>query len=903
MEAFAVEEQEQQQGECEATFIRQNVLSGLPVHSNPATLDEYDPVTVSYYTGEVLSSSWPSLVGLCVFGVLLVGFILWRSLRWCCSCMRRKKHTIHMHASSHGAQFYGSSTSSGLHGGGVKDGEKHVQIGVKGRWHGSSGGQRALLIGETIMALGVIGSSIYGMVSVNHGVVSQGVAVVVRGVEYVESVIDTAQRGIDRARALGVSLEDIQRQLQGSTVIMSSTRESGVLGIEEDLACLEPYVDKLPRRVSPDVSAVVMEADGVVTALYRDMQDIQSILKAQDGREESAVDTLLSAPDVLRALQAQLTEAGDLGTNLPLTGSDAIVSALKNTLEPLITSWDAREEFLGHVASDIELLSTTVRDLAGRLPEDLEQARILLSSEDVVRLSDLYSSQRRAFVEYRPCLDGAVSQAQVLLGQRDDVTQEVRDLVATLTDARADLYSIFGEGDQFDAIVDDVRGQIDDVGPVVDALVQFRDDLNSKQEFENLDGVVQSIRASKGFLEVAKPQVVGLLSQIDSYADVPSAQVYSQIVASARVLGTAALAASQQIDSLLGDINPFIDEAAVVNDQVRGIDIDRYLDEVERLYRVVQNGEIVRRMDAYDAAIGTLPDPPSSAFDSVSMYLQSAIDDVSSTLSSIQNELESIVQTSQDGITQAQEEIVDTVYENIDKYEPQAQTYNTLRAAIMYVLFGLCIFFSLVIIVAGFLTWPALHSLSIFLFLCLMVVNYALVVAHTVGIKVGSDTCENLEPYILQQVDDAGAQQILQYYFNGGQGDVRDVVDASLDINVDEIIQTINNAKADVLAEIQGVSLSVPLERQVNASLGLADDIISDINAVVSLLEYEEAYPEYLEIRGFVCCDTIDMVGDLWLAMVLTGGFAFILSLFAFVLVHQFDALVLARWFERYKPK
>lgn len=901
MEAFGVVDDEQRQGECEATFIRQNVLSGLPVHSNPATLDEYDPVDVSYYTGEVLSSSWPSLVGLCVFGVLLVGFILWRSLRWCCSCMRRKKHAIHMHASPYNTPYYhggGESSSSSTHqGGGVKN-----VCGAKGRRHGRSGGQRALLIGETIMALGILGSSIYGIVSVNHGVVSQGVAVVVSGVEYVESVIDTAQRGIDRARALGVSLEDIQRQLQGSTVIMSSTRESGVLGIEEDLACLEPYVDQLPRRVSPDVSAVVKDADGVVTALYRDLQDIQSILKEQDGRGESAVDTLLSAPDVLRALQTQLTEAGDLGTNLPLTGSDAIVSTLKDVLDPLITSWDAREEFLGHVASDIELLSTTVRDLAGRLPEDLEQARILLSSEDVVRLSELYSSQRRAFVEYRPCLDGAVSQAQVLLGQRNDVTQEVRDLVATLTDAREDLYSVFGEGDQFDAIVEDVRGQIDDVGPVVDALVQFRDDLNSKQEFENLDSVVQSIRASKGFLEVAKPQVLGLLSQIDSYEEVPSAQVYSQIVASSRVLGTAALAASQQIDSLLSDITPFIDEAAVVNDQVRGIDIDRYLDEVERLYGVVQDGEIVRRMDAYDAAIGTLPDPPSSAFNSVNMYLQSAIDDVSSTLSSIQSELDSIVQTSQDGITQAQEEIVDTVYENIDKYEPQAQTYNTLRAAIMYVLFGLCIFFSLVIIVAAFLTWPALHSLSIFLFLCLMVVNYALVVAHTVGIKVGSDTCENLEPYILQQVDDASAQQILQYYFNGGQGDVRDVVDASLDINVDDIIQTINNAKSDLLAEIQGVSLSVPLETQVNASLGLADDIISDINAVVSLLEYEQAYPEYLEIRGFVCCETIDMVGDLWLAMVLTGGFAFILSLFAFVLVHQFDALVLARWFERYKP-
>ena len=875
--------------QCQATFIRQNVLSGLPVYTNPATMDEYDPVTVSYYTGEVLSSSWPSLVGLCVFAVLLVGFILWRSLRWCCSCMRRKKHAVHVHASSH---MYGRFDRVGSKSG------ASTAVHDKGRQY--AGGQRALLIGESIMVLGVLGSCIYGLVSVNHGIVSQGTAVVVNGVEYVESVIAIAQQGIDRARALGVSLDDIQRQLQGSTVIMS-TRESGLLGIEEDLACLKPYVDQLPRSVSPDVSAVVKDADGVVTALYQDAQDIQSILKPQDGREKNAVDTLLSVQDVFGALQTQLTEAGDLGTNLPLTGNEAVVSALKDTLEPLVTSWDAREEFLGNVASDIAVVSTTVKDLAGRLPQDLEQARTLLSSDDVSWLLDLYTTQRSAFVEYRPCLDGVVSQAQVLL-QRNDVTQEVRDLAATLTDARADLNSLFGEGDRFDTIVNDVRGQIDELGPVVDALVQFRDDLNSKQEFENLDVVVDSIRASQGFLTVAKPQVVGLLSQIDSYAQSPSTEVYSQIVTNARVLGTAALAAAQQIDSLLSDITPFIGQAASVNNKVLGVDIDGYLNEIDNFYVAFQNGELVKRMDAYDAAIATLPDPPSSAFDSVTMYLRSAIDGVSSTLSSIQNELASIVQTSQDGITQAQTEIVDTAYEYIDKYEPQAQTYNTLRAAIMYVLFSLCILFSLLILFAGILTWPAFHSLSIFLFLCLIVVNYALVVAHTVGIKVGSDTCANLEPYILEQVNDAGAQQILQYYFNGGQGDVRDVVDTSLGIDVDNIIQTINNAKADVLAEIQGVSLSVPLERQVNESLGLADDIISDINAAVSLVEYDQAYPEYLQVRGFVCCDAIDVVGDLWLAMVLTGGFAFLLTLVACVLVHKFDALVLRRWFERYQP-
>lgn len=296
-------------------------------------------------------------------------------------------------------------------------------------------------------------------------------------------------------------------------------------------------------------------------------------------------------------------------------------------------------------------------------------------------------------------------------------------------------------------------------------------------------------------------------------------------------------------------------------------------------------------------------DSTLSAIESMVQTIDLGLDGaVTAALSSIQQQLRDLLETAQDGVESVEEDVVGSIDDLIEEYEPQMQKYNTYRSAVMYVLFSLCIFLSLCIFVNAAIMWPFLHSLSIFLFLCLMIINFAAVIAYTAGIKVGSDTCQNIEPFLIDQVDDPGASAILRYYFNG-EGTVYDVAQEAANVDIRDIVQTITSTKQSVESLIQGVTLSNQLQAQVDLALGQADSMLQSIDAAIQKIEAETVMTgPYLELRGFVCCDTLDTVGDIWLSMILMGVFAFVMLLLAFWLVHTFDALPLQKWYERYTP-
>lgn len=276
---------------------------------------------------------------------------------------------------------------------------------------------------------------------------------------------------------------------------------------------------------------------------------------------------------------------------------------------------------------------------------------------------------------------------------------------------------------------------------------------------------------------------------------------------------------------------------------------------------------------------------------------------VTEVLSSVQQQLRDILQTAQGGIDQIENEVVVRIDQFLEDYEPKVQQYNTYRSAAMYVLFALCMTLALCIFIFAGTTWPFLHSLSIFLFLCMMVINFAAVIAYTAGIKIGSDTCQNIEPFLIDQVDDPAASSVLRYYFNG-EGTVYDVAQEVANVDVENIVQTINTTKLTVESLVQGVTLSNELQTQVDLALGQADSMLESIDAAIEKIQAETVMSgPYLEIRGFLCCDTLDTVGDIWLSMILMGVFAFLLILVAFWFVHTFDRLPLESWYGRYKPK
>lgn len=322
------------------------------------------------------------------------------------------------------------------------------------------------------------------------------------------------------------------------------------------------------------------------------------------------------------------------------------------------------------------------------------------------------------------------------------------------------------------------------------------------------------------------------------------------------------------VESVLGDVQQTIDT---------GRDLDSTLSVIENLAQNTEFGLNIEGVDGIDRA-------------------------VMATLSSIQGQLRDILVTAQNGVDQVEGDVIDRIDAFIEEYEPQVQQYNTYRSAVMYVLFSLGIVFSMCVFLNAVLVWPFLHSMSIFLLLCLMIINFAAVIAYTAGIKVGSDTCQNIEPFIIDQVDDPAATAVLRYYFNR-EGSVYDVAQQAANVDIQDITRTIEDTKQSVESLIQGVALNSELQGQVDLALGLADSMLESIDAAVQKLEAETVMTgPYLEVRGFVCCDTLDTVGDIWLSLVLVGVFSFLLLLFAFWLVYKFDRLPLKNWYGRYKP-
>jgi len=52
-----------------------------------------------------------------------------------------------------------------------------------------------------------------------------------------------------------------------------------------------------------------------------------------------------------------------------------------------------------------------------------------------------------------------------------------------------------------------------------------------------------------------------------------------------------------------------------------------------------------------------------------------------------------------------------------------------------------------------------------------------------------------------------------------------------------------------------------------------------------------QVHPLYLEVKGLVCCELANLIGDLWLALLLASIFAVATAAAVFAFVAQLDAL------------
>jgi hypothetical protein len=344
---------------------------------------------------------------------------------------------------------------------------------------------------------------------------------------------------------------------------------------------------------------------------------------------------------------------------------------------------------------------------------------------------------------------------------------------------------------------------------------------------------------------------------------------------------------------------------AVFNERGRGY--------VEDVLNAVKSA--IRVGDALDATILTIEDQlRSGGLTPVAIEVLDSLQStnvVQTTIDAIQEDLQRTLVDAQKAVIAVEEDVLaGTVDRLLAEYEPLAQTYNRYRFIGMYIMYSLVIVFVVMIVVHGLVRWPFMHSLSVFVFLVLMVVASALVIVHTGGMKLASDSCYNAEEYILGEVDDEVARDVLEYYFGlgdapGGYASAYDVAEGAFDVDVRGIIDSVELTKSSVLQAIEGagVVLTESLQSSVDSAVEQADEIVALLRRALGKLEAEAVMSgPYADIRGFVCCETVDDIGSIWLGLVLTASFGFALALCSIGPVHWLDGLPLKKWYRRYRP-
>lgn len=94
---------------------------------------------------------------------------------------------------------------------------------------------------------------------------------------------------------------------------------------------------------------------------------------------------------------------------------------------------------------------------------------------------------------------------------------------------------------------------------------------------------------------------------------------------------------------------------------------------------------------------------------------------------------------------------------------------------------------------------------------------------------------------------------------------------------------------------VQGITgsytLRYKLQDEVDDIQELRQMLFADVNAVHSLVEFQNVHPIYLGAKQLACCDVVDLVGNLWLSMFMAGWFSVVLAGAMFCYIRRLDEL------------
>lgn len=254
----------------------------------------------------------------------------------------------------------------------------------------------------------------------------------------------------------------------------------------------------------------------------------------------------------------------------------------------------------------------------------------------------------------------------------------------------------------------------------------------------------------------------------------------------------------------------------------------------------------------YAAQYAALPQPPTFMLDMAETEITSLANSISSSVVSARQSLGNAIDSGQQAITKVNVDGLGTINKYQAQYEPQVRYYDTIRQVVSYIIFGLTIVLCAMACVGVVYLWPAVLKLTTLLLMALYIVCFALVIALTAGIKVGTDGCANLEPQILGAITDSSVTPVVQYYLYGNGTDIKTLLKQHMGLDVDGSMQQVISARNNLLAGVQNYTLLGSMAGAVALAVAGSDGVITGVDQVLQFVDYNHVHPG--KIMYTSCC-------------------------------------------------
>ncbi|PRW34091.1 urea ABC transporter permease subunit [Chlorella sorokiniana] len=321
-------------------------------------------------------------------------------------------------------------------------------------------------------------------------------------------------------------------------------------------------------------------------------------------------------------------------------------------------------------------------------------------------------------------------------------------------------------------------------------------------------------------------------------------------------------------------------------------------------------------MDSLEAVQGTydqLPLQPSQLAVEAQAEVEALVQGVQQSLDAAQQTVQDKAADVRGYLADADEQTVGRLARLRTDYMPSVRKYDKIRVAVLYTIFSLACALALLLLLAEIFNYPLGLKVTMALALLYMALCFALVAALTVGLKVGNDGCVNLEDQIVLRIPDAlsnpadaaKALAVARYYLFG-VGDVDSLLQDAFGFDLHQVQQQINDTRVQLLQDItERFSLQPLLAAPVDQALGSSFNVQRTIDALLAAAGRDQVYPVYLTAKQFVCCRTLDMVGNQWLGLILAASCGVALCGVAMCCLSSLDSLgvKLKGWCACYRRK